>query len=200
MQTELQGQLERVTFRNEENQFTIAKIKVKGQKDLVTIVGSLFSVSPGEILKLTGTWDRHPRFGEQFKFTAYETIIPATLHGIERYLGSGLIKGIGPVMAKRLVEKFGTETLDVIENHALRLTEVASLSTIDVLMLLALPLTARFSKLPPAALVMLTVKFSEPSASASSIVARLKLALEAPVGMVTLTTPVKSVPLAAVPL
>jgi len=124
MQTELQGQLERVTFRNEENQFTIAKIKVKGQKDLVTIVGSLFSVSPGEILKLTGTWDRHPRFGEQFKFTAYETIIPATLHGIERYLGSGLIKGIGPVMAKRLVEKFGTETLDVIENHALRLTEV----------------------------------------------------------------------------
>jgi exodeoxyribonuclease V alpha subunit len=124
MQTELQGQLERITFRNEENHFTIAKIKVKGQKDLVTIVGSLFSAAPGEILKLTGTWDRHPKFGEQFKFTSYETVVPATLHGIERYLGSGLIKGIGPVMAKRLVEKFGTETLDVIENHPQRLAEV----------------------------------------------------------------------------
>ncbi len=124
MQTELQGQLERVTFHNEDNHFTIAKIRVKGRRDLVTIVGTLFSVSPGEILKLTGDWDRHPKFGEQFKFTAYETVIPATLHGIEKYLGSGLIKGIGPVMAKRLVEKFGTETLDVIENETGRLSEV----------------------------------------------------------------------------
>jgi exodeoxyribonuclease V alpha subunit len=124
MQTEIQGQLERITFRSEENHFTIAKIKVKGHKNLVTVVGNLMPVSPGEILKLTGTWDRHPKYGEQFKFTSCETVVPATLHGIERYLGSGLIKGIGPVMAKRLVERFGTDTLEVIENQTHRLTEV----------------------------------------------------------------------------
>jgi len=124
MQIELQGQLERITFHSEENHFTIAKIKVKGQKDLVTIVGSLFSVAPGEVVKLAGSWDRHPKFGEQFKFTSCEIIAPATLHGIERYLGSGLIKGVGPVMAKRLIEKFGIETLDIIEQQPERLREV----------------------------------------------------------------------------
>ncbi len=124
MQIELQGQLERITFHSEENYFTIAKIKVKGQRELVTIVGSLLSVAPGEIVKVTGSWDRHPRFGEQFKFTSCEIVAPATLHGIERYLGSGLIKGIGPVMAKRLVGKFGMETLDIIEDQPERLSEV----------------------------------------------------------------------------
>ena len=124
MQIELQGQLERITFHSEENHFTIAKIRVKGQKDLVTIVGSLFSVAPGEVVKLAGSWDRHPKFGEQFRFTSCEIIAPATLHGIERYLGSGLIKGVGPVMAKRLIEKFGLETLDIIEQQPQRLREV----------------------------------------------------------------------------
>jgi len=124
MQMEIEGQLERITFRSEENHFTIAKIKVKGRQNLVTVVGNLLPSSPGEILRLTGTWDRHPKYGEQFKFTSCETVIPATLHGIERYLGSGLIKGIGPVMAKRLVEKFGTDTLEVIEKHTHRLSEV----------------------------------------------------------------------------
>ena len=124
MQTEIQGQLERITFRSEENHFTIAKLKVKGHKNLVTVLGNLLPVSPGEILRLTGTWDRHPKYGEQFRITSCETVVPATLHGIERYLGSGLIKGIGPVMAKRLVEKFGTDTLEVIENHPHRLSEV----------------------------------------------------------------------------
>ncbi len=124
MQTEIQGQLERITFRSDENHFTIAKIKVKGHKSLVTVLGNLLTVSPGEILRLTGTWDRHPKYGEQFKFTSCETVVPATLHGIERYLGSGLIKGIGPVMAKRLVEKFGTDTLEVIEKQTHRLSEV----------------------------------------------------------------------------
>jgi exodeoxyribonuclease V alpha subunit len=124
MQMEIEGQLERITFRSEENHFTIAKIKVKGRQNLVTVVGNLLPVSPGEILRLTGTWDRHPKYGEQFKFMSCETVIPATLHGIERYLGSGLIKGIGPVMAKRLVEKFGADTLEVIEKHTHRLSEV----------------------------------------------------------------------------
>jgi exodeoxyribonuclease V alpha subunit len=129
MQTEIQGQLERITFRSEENHFTIAKLRVKGRKDLVTVIGSLFPVSPGETLKLIGSWERHPKFGEQFKFTSCETVVPATLHGIERYLGSGLIKGIGPVMAKRLVGKFGTDTLEVIEHHTERLAEVEGIGS-----------------------------------------------------------------------
>jgi len=124
MPIELQGQLERITYHNEENHYTIAKLKVKGQRDLVTIVGCIVSMTPGEVLRLKGDWDSHPKYGEQFKVVSYETVTPATVKGIERYLGSGLIKGIGPVMAKRLVNKFGLETLEIIENSADRLKEV----------------------------------------------------------------------------
>jgi exodeoxyribonuclease V alpha subunit len=124
MLVELKGQLERITYRNEENHYTIARLKVPGQRDLVTVIGNLVSVSPGEILRLTGTWERHPKYGEQFKVTAYESVVPATVKGIERYLGSGLIKGIGPIMARRLVEKFGSATLDIIETDVARLQEV----------------------------------------------------------------------------
>ena len=124
MHIEIQGQLEKITYVNEENGYTIAKIKVKGHRELVTIAGNLFSVNPGEVLKLKGIWYNHPKYGEQIKVTSYESVIPATAKGIERYLGSGLIKGIGPVMAKRLVAQFGVETLDVIENSIPRLKEV----------------------------------------------------------------------------
>ncbi|MCX7965363.1 MAG: hypothetical protein N2596_01880, partial [Syntrophorhabdaceae bacterium] len=96
---EINGQIERITYTNEENGYTIAKVKVKGRNDLITIVGTMFSVSPGEILRIKGFWDHHPKYGEQFKITDYETLIPATIKGIEKYLGSGMIKGIGPVMA-----------------------------------------------------------------------------------------------------
>ena len=124
MSIELQGQLERITYHNEENHYTIAKLKVKGQRDLVTIVGCLVSMTPGEVLRLKGDWASHPKYGEQFKVVSYETVTPATVKGIERYLGSGLIKGIGPVMAKRLVNKFGLETLEIIEKSVGRLKEV----------------------------------------------------------------------------
>ncbi len=124
MHIEIQGQLEKITYVNEENGYTIAKIKVKGHRELVTIAGNLFSVNPGEVLKLKGIWYNHPKYGEQIKVTSYESVIPATAKGIERYLGSGLIKGIGPVMAKRIVAQFGVETLDVIENSIPRLKEV----------------------------------------------------------------------------
>lgn len=129
MLVELQGQLERITYHNEENHYIIARLKVRGQKNLVTIVGSLVSVSPGEMLNLKGSWDMHPKYGEQFRITSYETVVPATVKGIERYLGSGLIRGIGPVMAKRLVEKFGEETLDIIEKSSERLQEVEGIGT-----------------------------------------------------------------------
>ena len=124
MFTDLQGQLERITYTNEENGYTIAKVKVHGQRDLVTIVGNLMAPIPGEIIKLRGEWINHPKYGEQFKITHYKTMVPASVYGIKKYLGSGLIKGIGPVMAKRIVKKFGKQTLDVIEGKIEKLVEV----------------------------------------------------------------------------
>lgn len=120
----LSGQIERVTYTNDENGYTIAKVKVYGRRDLVTVVGNIVAPTPGAILKMSGEWSTHPRYGEQFKVVFYETAVPATVHGIEKYLGSGLIKGIGPVMAKRIVKLFGEKTLDVIEHEAERLSEV----------------------------------------------------------------------------
>ncbi len=135
MLSELQGQLERITYFNETNHYTIARLKVQGQNRLVTIVGNLLPVSPGEILKLKGSWDVHPKYGEQFKFVSCETVVPATAKGIERYLGSGLIKGIGPVMAKRLVGKFGVDTLTIIETEPEKLREVDGFGTVRIQMI-----------------------------------------------------------------
>jgi len=129
MLTDIEGQIERITYTNEENGFTIAKVKVRGQRDLVTVVGNLMSPTPGEILKMTGEWSKHPKYGEQFKVKHYKTEIPATVYGIKKYLSCGLIKGIGPVMAERIVKKFGTKTLDIIENEIEKLTEVDGVGT-----------------------------------------------------------------------
>ncbi len=114
MLVDLEGQIERITYTNEENGYTIARIKVPGQHDLVTVVGNLMAPMPGEVVKLRGEWANHPKYGEQFKIVHYETSVPATVYGIKKYLGSGLIKGIGPVMADRIVKEFGKETLEVI--------------------------------------------------------------------------------------
>ncbi len=127
MLTHLKGQIERITYTNEENGYSVVKLKVYGQKDLVNAVGSMMAPTPGEILELKGEWSSHPKFGEQFKITHYKTEVPATVYGIQKYLGSGLIKGIGPVMAKRIVKKFGETTLDVIETNAERLVSVAGI-------------------------------------------------------------------------
>jgi exodeoxyribonuclease V alpha subunit len=124
MLAELQGQIERITYTNEENGYTIARVKVYGRKDLVTVVGNLISPTPGEILKMEGEWVNHPKYGEQFKIVQYKTQVPASVYGIEKYLGSGLIKGIGPVMAKRIVKRFGEETLEIIEKDLESLREV----------------------------------------------------------------------------
>ncbi len=126
---ELKGQIERVTFSNEENGFTIAKVKVYGEKNLVTIVGNLMSAHAGSILKMKGEWGSHPKFGEQFKVHSYETEEPSTVFGIRKYLGSGLIKGLGPVMARRIVKHFGEETLNIIEHNASRLKEIEGIGS-----------------------------------------------------------------------
>ena len=99
MLAHLKGQIERITYTNDENGYSVVKLKVYGRKDLVNAVGNMMAPTPGEILELQGEWSNHPKFGEQFKITHYKTEVPATVFGIQKYLGSGLIKGIGPVMA-----------------------------------------------------------------------------------------------------
>lgn len=127
-QAVVQGVLERVTYANEENGYTVAKVDTgRGGNDLLTVVGSLLGVQPGEALRLRGRWGSHPQYGRQFHVDDYTTVLPATVQGIRRYLGSGLIKGIGPKMAERIVEHFGTDALDVIEEEPKRLIEVPGL-------------------------------------------------------------------------
>jgi exodeoxyribonuclease V alpha subunit len=124
MYVSLKGQIERITYTNDENGYTVAKVKVSGRKDLVTVVGTLLMPIPGEVIEMKGNWMNHPRYGEQFKVEHYKSLVPASVYGIEKYLGSGLIKGIGPIMAGRIVKKFGEETLEVIENEIEKLAEV----------------------------------------------------------------------------
>lgn len=128
-QIKLIGQLDRVVFYNAENDYTIARVRVKGIHDLVTVVGAIPSPTPGEILNMTGEWGNHPKFGPQFKLTFCSTAIPANIVGISKYLGSGLVKGIGPGFAKRIVAKFGEKTLEIIEKNAERLLEIPGIGS-----------------------------------------------------------------------
>jgi len=126
---QLQGQIERITFYSEETGYAVAKIKVSGHKDLVTVIGNMINPTPGEIIKMKGEWGKHPQYGEQFKIVFCETNVPASVHGIEKYLGSGLIKGIGPIMAKRIVKMFKEETLNVIEHDIEKMIDVEGIGT-----------------------------------------------------------------------
>lgn len=124
----LEAVLERITYVNEETGYTVARVAGgRGTADLITVVGSLLGAQVGESLLLTGRWAAHPKYGRQFDVHSFTTVLPATIQGLRRYLGSGLIKGIGPVMAERMVEHFGTEILRVIEDEPSRLKEVPGL-------------------------------------------------------------------------
>ncbi|MER6390039.1 ATP-dependent RecD-like DNA helicase [Streptomyces sp. NPDC059382] len=124
----VEGVLERITYANEESGYTVARVDTgRGSGDLLTVVGSLLGAQPGESLRMEGRWGSHPQYGRQFSVENYSTILPATIQGIRRYLGSGLIKGIGPRIADRIVEHFGLDTLDVIEEAPKRLIEVPGL-------------------------------------------------------------------------
>jgi exodeoxyribonuclease V alpha subunit len=120
--SEIEGVVERITYQNEENGFTVARLKTEEEK--ITIVGHLTNVRSGESLKLTGQWIMHPTYGKQFKVESFEVVPPMTIEGIQLYLGSGLIKGIGPVTAKKIVKTFGLSTLKMIEEHPEKLLEV----------------------------------------------------------------------------
>ncbi len=127
-QSVLEAVLERITYANEETGYTIARVATERTgPDLLTVVGPLLGAQIGESLRLTGRWGSHPKYGKQFQVDSYTTVLPATIQGIRRYLGSGLIKGIGPTMAERMVAHFGTEILAIIDQQPARLTEVHGL-------------------------------------------------------------------------
>lgn len=120
----LSGILERIVYENPESGYTVGRFSAYGHSELVTIVGNLASVNAGESLLLSGEWTNNPKYGAQFQIDRYETIQPATVNGIRKYLGSGMIKGIGPKMATRIVSKFGMDTIDVIEQTPEKLAGV----------------------------------------------------------------------------
>ena len=122
--TKLRCVVERTTFQNAENGYSVMKVKVKGYDDLVTLVGNLLEVPAGAVLLCEGEWRVDKRYGQQFQCETWEEVMPATAYGIEKYLGSGLVKGIGPKFAKLIVGHFGTDTIEVIETDIERLYEV----------------------------------------------------------------------------
>ena len=140
----LRGVIERITFHNEENGFTVAKLAPENctsrlphwQKE-APVVGTMVGVGVGEAVELRGRWETHPQYGKQFSVSEMRSVLPATVAGIEKYLGSGLIKGVGPVTAKRIVAHFGAETLEVIDNDPQRLSEVAGVGRKRVSMIVA---------------------------------------------------------------
>jgi exodeoxyribonuclease V alpha subunit len=123
MSDQLRGVVERVTYYNEETGYSVIRLAVEGKDDLATVVGSLPEVNPGESLRLLGVWTAHPQYGRQFKAERCEQVLPATVEGIKRYLGSGLVKGVGPVTATRIVQRFGAATLRVLDEEPQRLRE-----------------------------------------------------------------------------
>ena len=120
----LEGHIEKVSFHSRENQFTIARFQVTGTENPVTVLGLLPHPHPGSVLRITGTWETHARYGQQLRIVTAETVLPATIDGIRQYLASGFVKGVGPRTIARLVNHFQGETLTVIENEPARLSEV----------------------------------------------------------------------------
>ncbi|MDH3345946.1 MAG: ATP-dependent RecD-like DNA helicase, partial [Kiritimatiellaceae bacterium] len=120
----LDGQVERVVFRNEENGYTVLRAKVRGHKDLVTVVGTTSSINPGEWLAADGEWISDPGYGRQFKADGIRVSQPDTIEGIKKFLGSGMIRGIGKEYAERLVEAFGRDVFNVIEKSSGKLLKV----------------------------------------------------------------------------
>lgn len=126
----LSGEVERITFHNPENGFVVAKIRVKNKKDLITLVGDISSIFVGEFVQAQGKWINDKEHGLQFKANFIKTITPNTLFGIEKYLGSGLIKGIGAYYAKKLVEAFKEEVFEIINSSPHQLTKIAGIGKI----------------------------------------------------------------------
>ena len=124
--------VERITYQNAENGYTVIKCRAKGYADLVTVVGMMPEVHPGSVLNLTGQWKLDAKYGRQFTAATFEEALPATVYGIEKYLGSGLVKGIGPKFAKRIVDVFGEDTLRIIEEDPEALLQVNGIGKVRI--------------------------------------------------------------------
>ncbi len=144
----LRGVIERITFHNPENGYTVAKLTPEqlpghvhtggfGAAREVAVIGNMADVNVGECVELTGHWIVHPEYGKQFSVHTMRSVLPATIAGIEKYLGSGLIKGVGPVTARRIVKQFGVETLNVVELAPDRLIEVSGVGPKRVAMIIS---------------------------------------------------------------
>ena len=123
----LAGLVERVTFHNDENGFCVLRTKARGHRDLVTVVGQAATISAGEWITASGEWINDRAHGQQFKARFLKTSAPTSIEGIEKYLGSGIIRGIGPAYAKKLVRAFGEKVFDTIEAEPDRLREVTGI-------------------------------------------------------------------------
>ena len=121
--SKIKGVLEKIVFKNSETGFLVGKVRVEDSR-LITVVGNAFEIQCGESLDMTGKWVLNKNYGRQFEIESIQTAEPATLNGIENYLGSGLIKGIGPVMAKRIVTHFKLETLKILDEEPKKLNEI----------------------------------------------------------------------------
>ena len=121
---QIKATVEKITYRNDENGYTVLRAFVEGSRQLTTVVGNMPGVNTGSILLLTGDYHHDKKYGDQFVVTSFRETLPSGVAGIEKYLGSGMIKGIGPAAAKLIVRKFGRDTIDVLDNHPERLTEV----------------------------------------------------------------------------
>lgn len=122
----IEGIVEEVVYSNDINGYTVCDIR--HEKDLITAVGYMPFINAGEILKVTGKWVTHPDYGEQFKVMMYEKKLPRTAEAIEKYLASGLVKGVGPATARKIVERFGEDTLDIIRSKPEKLSEIKGIS------------------------------------------------------------------------
>src|SRR5437016_8476522 len=132
----LEGSVESIVFRNEDNHYTVARFRPNDsgrlfRDDLTTIVGTLPGVHVGELLSVEGEWEKDPKYGRQLHIISFTQRLPASKEGITRYLSSGLIKGVGPKKAQRIVEHFGEQTLAIIEQQPERLSEVKGISAKD---------------------------------------------------------------------
>ena len=129
-ETTLEGTIERVVYADSETGYAVVRLRARNEMRLATAVGNLASLGPGERVRMTGQWVSDSRYGTQFRVESYLAMVPSTLEGIERYLGSGMIKGIGPVFARRLVQEFGLETLNIIEKNPEKISDVEGIGPV----------------------------------------------------------------------
>ena len=133
--TKIRCVVERITYQNPENGYSVLKVHVKGYEELVTVVGNLLDANVGSVLLIDGSWKVDSRYGRQFMAEKWEETLPATVYGMEKYLGSGLIKGVGPKYAKKIVQKYGTDTFAVIEENIQQLLEIPGIGSKRVRMI-----------------------------------------------------------------